>query len=272
MKTLLKIALIASFAFAAVACNKDDEDDTAAQNRLTVATEDAGQTESVYDYTAEEAANIADAYGKTSGCASVTTSGTTFPKTITIDFGTGCIGQDGRTRKGIATAVLSDSMKKTGSTRTLTFTNHFVSDKAGANFVQVEGTHVLTNNGSATGCLNYGVQVTNGKLTFSDGTTRTWNCTRTRTQIAGCATPTTATDDRFEWTGASSGQTRNGYTFTATTTTPLQKSAACTWIDTGVMEVSVAAKTRTMDFGSGTCDDVATVTLANGTTKQVTLR
>ena len=51
-----------------------------------------------------------------------------FPKTITIDFGTSCTSPNGITRKGIIRVVISDSVRKTGSTAVMTFDNYFVNN------------------------------------------------------------------------------------------------------------------------------------------------
>ena len=60
------------------------------------------------------------------GCATVDISPTQgFPKTITIDFGSGCTIGD-VTRKGIITIVVSDSIRKSGSTAVMSFTNYYV--------------------------------------------------------------------------------------------------------------------------------------------------
>ncbi len=68
-------------------------------------------------------------------CATVTiTPATGFPKTIVIDFGVSCT-HNGITRSGKINIVLTDSVRKSGSQATMTFTNYFV------NMYKVEGTY-----------------------------------------------------------------------------------------------------------------------------------
>ena len=74
------------------------------------------------------------------GCATVTvTPQLGFPKTIVIDFGTGCSSNNGTTRKGKINVVLSDSLRKSGSTAVMTFVGYYV------NRFQKEGTITWTN-------------------------------------------------------------------------------------------------------------------------------
>ncbi|MBM3186540.1 MAG: hypothetical protein FJZ67_09570, partial [Bacteroidetes bacterium] len=61
-------------------------------------------------------------------CAVVTESSNTFPKTVTIDYGTGCVGQNGRTKKGKIIINVSGDMRVAGNTRSLTFENFYIND------------------------------------------------------------------------------------------------------------------------------------------------
>lgn len=271
MKTLLKfsLALAAAATLTLVACNRTDDDP--ANDNLTIASEDAAQLESIHESSDNEIDESLAPYGKTSGgstCATVsaTQPAGTYPNVITLDFGTGCVGTDGRTRKGKIIVTLSAAFSQTNATRTMTFDNFYVND------VKVEGTREVKNLGAdAAGCRTVGITVTNGKLTFADGTTRTWNSSRTRTQIAGCATDDRA-DDIWKITGSATGTTRNGNAFTATISSPLIKSVSCRWIETGIITINVGNRSRTLDFGDGTCDNAAVVTLSTGKTRNITLR
>ena len=56
-----------------------------------------------------------------------------------------------------------------------------------------------------------------------------------------------------------------------TITTPLIKAAGCFFITEGVEEIAPAGKsTRTVDYGDGTCDDIANVTV-DGETTEITI-
>lgn len=62
-------------------------------------------------------------------CATVTvTPQNGFPKTVVIDFGTGCTSPNGITRSGRIRIVISDSLRKPGSTAVMTFDNYYVNN------------------------------------------------------------------------------------------------------------------------------------------------
>jgi hypothetical protein len=108
------------------------------------------------------------------------------------------------------------------------------------------------------------VEVVNGHCT--DGS---WNidyaATKTMSRIAG-------TTDDYSITGNSSGKNRDGRNFTTTITSPIIKKASCKWITSGTLDLTPDGfKTRTVDFGNGTCDDDATYTV-NGQTVSFKLK
>ena len=54
-------------------------------------------------------------------------------------------------------------------------------------------------------------------------------------------------------------------------TSPLKRDLSCNWISAGTIELQPTGKPlRTIDFGTGTCDNQATVTI-NGTIYNITL-
>jgi hypothetical protein len=108
-------------------------------------------------------------------------------------------------------------------------------------------------------------------LTYSDGTSTTWNHTHTSTLIEGGNTPT-HWDNVWSTTGNSSGVNRNGVAYTSTIIEPLIKKATCRWISEGKIEVTRDGNTSSLDFGDGSCDRFATLTTANGDTFTIRLR
>jgi hypothetical protein len=202
------------------------------------------------------------------GCPTVTFAQPegTWPNTITIDFGPACTRPDGRVLSGIIVLNQSAEIRTAGAVRTITHENFFVDG------TKVEGTRTWTNNGqNAAGQWNYTKTATNMKLTFEDGTTTSWNKTRSSTLIEGGNTATHY-DDVWTSTGTASGTNRNGTDFTATITEPLIKHADCRWISAGTLELTVGSRTRALDFGDGNCDRLGTLTLANGDSYTVRLR
>lgn len=174
------------------------------------------------------------------------------PVTFQIDYGTvGCIGADGVYRTG--------KINITTTKKWSNFNNQVIVDLVGykANTVSYSGQIKITK----TNSLTITCEVINGHCT--DGT---WNIdyagTKTLTQTGGQNTPLLEADDVFSITGSSSGKNRNNVNFTTNITSPLTKKSNCKWISSGSLDLTPDGfKTRTVDFGNGTCDDDATYTV-----------
>lgn len=196
----------------------------------------------------------------------------TFPKTITLDFGEGVIGLDGKVREGVITIVATAPYQEPGAVLTTTPTDFKVNDYL------VQGTKVVTNNGlNEAGNLNYDIIVTGGSITSPDGYTTTWESERNREWIEGQETTfltdglTGILDDTYSITGTASGVTANDRFFNFIITDPLIVSLDCHWVKQGVLELSPEGlNTRSIDYGDGVCDNLATLTV-NGNTYDITL-
>lgn len=191
----------------------------------------------------------------------------TFPNTLTIDYGPdGVNGPHNRVRKGKIIVQLSAPIITPGATRTVTQDNFRIDD------VTIEGTVVVTNQGPNSSGQNVLERVvTDRKLLFPNGNTSTWNGTQTITQLEGSSTPDRL-DDVFRLEGSSNGVNRNGKTFSTNTTSPLIKEYDCSWISEGVFNIQVESKSLSVDYGNGSCDNKATVTLPDGSTKEIQVK
>lgn len=195
------------------------------------------------------------------GCAVITRD--SINHIITIDFGTGCPGTwDGRVRKGkIIITHTGGSYFDSLSVKTITFENYYVNDN------HIEGTHVVTNNGrNAAGHYNWTVLAQNMKITAPDGQFHTFTSMRNRELLVGDQTMTNWHDDEYSITVSTDGINRRGIAYHAESSVPLHRAMSCHWIDSGKMIITPTGKpVRTVDYGSGTCDAVATVTVRNRT-------
>jgi len=186
-------------------------------------------------------------------CATVTiTPASGFPKTIVIDFGVSCTHR-GITRSGKINIVLSDSVRRSGSTAIMTFTNYYV------NFYKIEGTYTWTNT-STPGTRSWTRTTRNGKITAPDNKYWLHEGDRTIVQTAGVSTPTII-DDIFSITGTHTITNAVGRTRTITVLEALQKKNACANIDKGKVKVQGPSHYATIDFGDGTCDNLATISI-----------
>jgi hypothetical protein len=191
---------------------------------------------------------------------------TTFPKTVTIDFGTGCTGPDGIVRKGMISAVFSGKYRDSLTTITITPANYYIDG------YKVQGTKTITNQGHINGVATFSVNVQNATITTPDNKMITWNSQRTNRWVAGESTLGTVLDDMYEVSGSGNGTGTKGNSFTMTITTPLRVETGCRYITKGVLKLQPAnLEERVIDFGSGTCDDKATVSIL-GNSYEITLR
>lgn len=190
-------------------------------------------------------------------CATVTvTPQNTFPKTIVIDFGAnGCTSIDGVGRKGKINITLSDTVRHPGSTAVMTFDNYYV-----AGF-KVEGTITWTNTSTPNG-ISWTRQVANGKVTTPlDGYYWLHSGTITVTQTAGANTPLNLLDDVFSVTGTHTVTNPAGKTRTVTIIEALVKQATCFNITKGKVKIEGPNHFAILDYGDGSCDKVATITI-----------
>jgi hypothetical protein len=203
------------------------------------------------------------------GCAIITHdstgSGLTMTRTITIDFGTGCTNANGKVRKGKIIITHQGHYFDNGSVKIITFDGFYINDR------HIEGRKSITNNGkNSAGHSNWTISA-DFTITSADGKVFTWKSSRNREMIAGEGT-ITMFDDAYSITGSASGSNKRGIDYTATIVKPLVRILACDFIESGSIDFVVGTKpTRTFDYGDGTCDDLATVTI-DGHSYPVTLR
>ncbi len=185
---------------------------------------------------------------------------TTFPKTLTVDFGDqGCTSSDGITRKGKITYLLSGKLLSPGTTVSVTFTSYQV------NGYQLEGTYSITNTSTLAG-LSFVTSVTDGKITFPDAKWYTYAGSKTIRMIAGMLTPSNLTDDVYSIDGAHSFGSSEGNTLVDSISTSLHKAYACKFVQSGVITFTYNDTINgTLDFGTGDCDDTATIKIGEAT-------
>lgn len=197
-------------------------------------------------------------------CATVTvTPG--FPKTISIDFGAGCTSTNGVTRSGKINVTLSDSLRKSGSIAVMTFDNYIVSG------YKKEGTITWTNT-SQNGIKSWTRNDANGKVTAPDGHYWVHSGTQTVVQTEGSSTPLNLLDDVFSTTGSATVTNSAGTSRTSTIVLPLEKKVICENIDSGTIKIQGPSHYATIDFGDGTCDRLATVSIDGSNPVTIFLR
>ena len=285
-----KVNLLAIFAISCslisfVACTKSDEF-TGTDASIAATASDEAQASSVSDQiisTADDYVNASDLTGFQKVSSSQEISGiatadsvivtidktgiTVFPKIITIDFGTtGYTDKRGNVLKGILTINVSNRMTIAGSTRKFEFTNFYVNDNS------VKGSKTVTFNGEVAGIPSWSI-VAKDTIKRTDGTVVTWNSNRTRSRISNNGTQYIYWDDTYTITGGSNGVNAKGvaYTMEIDAAKPLTIVGGWKYFVSGAVLISTEKRTALLDYGNGTKDALATVTI-NGVTKEITLK
>jgi hypothetical protein len=192
------------------------------------------------------------------------------PHSITVDFGTtNCMCNDGRYRRGKIMVSYTGRYRDSGTVITYSFNNYAVSDHEVSN----SSTKVVTNLGRNTnGNLHYSITESGSILKPNNGGTVTWASTRGREWIAGSNTILIWSDDEYLITGTANGTSAAGVTYSFNVTKALHIKLNCHNIVAGTVDITPAGKAvRTLDYGNGTCDNQATVTILSKT-YNITLR
>jgi hypothetical protein len=188
-----------------------------------------------------------------------------FPKNISIDFGTGCTSGSGITRSGKINVTLSDSLRTPGSVAVMTFTNYYVSG------FKKEGTITWTNT-SQGGIKSWHRTCVDGKVTAPDGHYWLHSGIQDVVQTAGSSTPFNLLDDVFSTTGSHTVTNAAGKTRTCEITEALEKKVICDNIDMGKIKIQGPNHFAILDYGDGTCDRIATITIDGNPPRTILLR
>lgn len=194
-----------------------------------------------------------------SNCATVYHDTSSSPKVLTIDFGSvNCLCNDGRNRRAEVIVSYEGRCRGTNSMHTISFNDYYVNDN------QVLGTKTVLNNGlNSDGKINFSIEV-DGSIVKSNSTdTIVWVSSITSTWEEGHSTTFNWLDDVYTITGNASGVNSAGISYTINITSPLRMALNCRWISSGAIEVKPEGKLkRLVDYGAGSCDASATITIA----------
>ncbi|XZF16674.1 hypothetical protein ACTHGU_11100 [Chitinophagaceae bacterium MMS25-I14] len=267
-------SLLTMAVFTFTACHKANDSSSSVPEETGLAS-DNSTTEKTYDDVqsiADEASNtgsVADlrvAPSILSGCATVTRDTVSVPHKVTIDFGSAnCLCRDGINRRGQIIVSYSGHYKDSGSMHSITFSNYFVDDN------QVTGTKTVQNMGTnASGQPYFNISVNGSIILANNNGTISNTSTRVRTWTQGYNTAAW-NDDVYSVTGSGSITRANGNVFTMSITSPLIIALNCRWIEQGTLQITPPnGNIRTLDYGNGICDAMATYTV-NGHTYNVVL-
>jgi len=203
-----------------------------------------------------------------------------FPVKIVMDFGTGCVGRDGRTRSGKIVTIYTNRLIVFRAIESTEFADYTVDS------IKVQGKLTITNQGEPIStvpnlCIRHKwkLVVENAKLTKPNGNYVEWRSTKTVAQVEGMCTPYIHLDDIYKIDGSASGKVKRGdllIAFNSEITDPLIKKFSCRWLVKGIIRVMRLNLTTNspwvaaINYGNGDCDNKAQVTI-NGVIHNITL-
>lgn len=204
-----------------------------------------------------------------------------FPVIVVISFPqSGCMGPDGRVRRGQIKTTYTNRLIVPGAESTTTFLNFSIDS------VTVGGTYKVKNMVEPIQITIFPPQynhkwlitVVGGRLGYPNGNVVEWNSTKTIEQVEGSHT-LPLHDNIFKIIGSSNGASvRNSVTtsWNSETIEPLFKKTTCRWIVKGKIRTvrrnlsNTSPWVAVLDFGNGTCDNIATLNV-NGNIRTITL-
>ncbi|MEM7086524.1 MAG: hypothetical protein AAF489_10105 [Bacteroidota bacterium] len=190
-----------------------------------------------------------------SDCVTITISsegGVTF---ITLDFGFGCTLNNGAVVSGIIDLTYGPVV---AGTRNITY----VFDNFTYNAKEIEGGGTIYRernnaNGNPQSTVNKALEIT-----FPNDLVANVTGTRVAEWIEGAGSGTWM-DNVFLITGDRQIVFSSGFTHDALVTEALRREASCPHFVSGVLELTRNNGSGTLDFGDGTCDNLAVLTIGN---------
>ena len=265
---------------AIVSCQKT-ETTGALSSGNEAGTQSMNSTNAVYENTSLDDEDFDDAFTDSSECQTITfdPSKDVYPHTKTVVYNncqSECKGAVLNGTKVIYDYMDPDSAKPGDLIKEVTYQNFTIDS------VKVNGdvkVYLVSNDPRTLHVVATRTLVIPGK----DGATETVKTDHVRTQIAGGSTETRS-DDVYSITGTSSGHenwhggTVAKYTVVIDPNDPLIRATDCCWRSQGTETVTLEVNskgskttlTEVLNYGDGTCDNQATLTI-NGQTQTVTL-
>jgi len=196
----------------------------------------------------------------------VTPADSKFPKTITLDYGSGCTDKDGNFRAGKIIVHITGPYWEKNSVRKAELVDYLYND------LKIVGDRHEKNNGKdENGYVVFELKH-HEKIWNSEGVLlveRDWMKTRTYNRGEDLTTK----DDDEVWVTGSARVYKNGKELIKEITAPLYREAACQHFQSGIITTSINnEKVSELNYGDGKCDNFATCTNKQGLIKEIVLK
>ncbi|WP_435261441.1 hypothetical protein [Tenacibaculum sp. nBUS_03] len=270
-RNLCYLGFLGLLLFASCESNSNEEllnDDLTTEEALKVVLAD-DITSDVDDVIEDDSAEIELASRGTSttsnhpSCIVRTVEATTNGKIVNLDFGAGCEGKRGRIFAG--KIIIEYVLENQSFSKTVSFENFSVNGNA------IEGgmsASKVKENANGNPERSHMVDIT---ITLESGEAIVKKGEKVKEKIAGADTKDRG-DDVFLISGFWESVNKNGNAKKAQITTSLRREYACKYIVSGVIELTKGTSKYVLDFGDGSCDNLATITDETGRVKEITLK
>lgn len=168
----------------------------------------------------------------------------------------GCVSPDGLLRKGKIIVSFSGKMNVPGSVALNSFQDFYSNNNRINGFQEIKCKTPDQVNHFPVFDVFSNIEIKYPDQVFVSKFKSTLN----RTMIEG-STTTTKDDDVWSLTGSITGITVDDIEFNAIISKPLLKKNSCKWFDSGTIVITPLKGSQcTIDFGTGTCENKATIT------------
>ena len=265
-KSLKTLFFASSVILLSYACEKLEQDkvDTETQSAVDNAIAEGSFTQIfpvINDIGVNDDGIEKNSLGGDTACYTVTD----YKDSVIIDFKNGCVDELGRLRRGIIKADFNGKWKDIGATVVVTFRDFDI------DLMKYEGQMIF----SRDGLYKFTRKIQGGKLIHPDWSIL-YDGNQTIEQTEGYTSDlaikdTVSFDNVFKFTGKTSGTNRKGLKYTSEITVPIIKKESCKYIQSGIYQITPdSLPSRIINFGDGTCDSKATVTV-NGKVTEIKL-
>src|SRR6187551_1129795 len=268
MKTNLLKSLYAVLFMAAiflVSCDNDDHQGTETEEEQALESASVGEdaTDDALEIAYQSETQLVSSGGRVKSdlCAEITHD--EVAKIITIDFGDGCVGPRGKTRKGKIFIAYSSGLGDSLANRIITFGDYFVNNKGITGTIELRDRSI-----NAAGNLQSVKRLIDLTITFPNGQYTVFNGSRTREWLSGDGDGDPS-NNVYKITGSVNGISTTGRSFTHEIVEPIIADWSCAAQGnfariSGVVEMTklngYSVRKRTVNYGDGECDNLITIT------------
>jgi hypothetical protein len=195
-------------------------------------------------------------------CVTVSVSSSSYPREIIIEYLKGCSTHK-HDKSGKIIIDLSDTITNAGAVQTITYQDFYIDS------VRVDLEATLTNLGqNSSGNWEIGKTYLQTISKGDEVAVRKNN--ETQEWISGFETADKS-DNIYYLSGSGSIIVNDTLKYSKEITSPLLYDAGCDYIKSGIVELTRNGSVAIIDYGDGTCDNKATITI-DTTTQEINLR